>query len=106
MQSNTENDVGATSVFRLLTDAERAASKAVRLMRASLASAAPGNVSPLLEDVLQLFALFDAADRHAELARRALGDEAIEHAEDALALSVAAHEEAVRRTRRWARSQA
>jgi hypothetical protein len=102
MQTNQENSSGSNRVRKLLDDAERSASSAIRLMRASLASAAPGNVAPLLEDVVQLFALIDAADLRAELARQTAGEEAVEHAEDARSLAIAAHDEALRRTKRWA----
>ncbi len=71
-------------------------------MRASLASAPPGSVGPLLDDVDRLFALIDAADLRAELARVTPDHEhAVEHAEDARSLAVAAHDEARRRAKRW-----
>ena len=100
------HETGAVSsrVDALLAHAERSAERAIRTMRALLASAPSGSVGPLLDDVEQLFSLIDAADLRCELARTtAAVEDAIEYAEDARSLADAAHEEALRRAGQWAR---
>jgi len=107
MQSIRETGSVSSRVDVLLADAERSAERAIRTMRALLASAPSGSVGPLLDDVDQLFALIDAADLRCALARTtAAVEDAIEYAEDARSLADAAHEEALRRAGQWARRAA
>ncbi len=65
MHRNEDTGVRSIRVRELLEDAERSAASAIQTMRTSLATAAPGNVGPLLEDVDRLFSLIDAADLRA-----------------------------------------
>jgi len=104
MQPIQETGAVSSHVDVLLAHAERSAERAIRTMRALLASAPSGSVGPLLDDVDQLFSLIDAADLRCELARTtATVEDAIEYAEDARSLADAAHEEAQRRAGKWAR---
>ncbi len=104
MQSIRVNGAVSSRVDVLLADAERSAERAIRTMRALLASAPSGSVGPLLDDVDQLFSLIDAADLRCELARTtATVEDAIEYAEEARSLADAAHEEALRRAGKLAR---
>ena len=98
MQTIDETGAISSRVDALLAHAERSAERAVRTMRALLASAPSGSVGPLIDDVDQLFSLIDAADLRCELARTTASvEDAIEYAEEARSLADAAHDEALRR---------